>query len=268
MEALTTVLGNDDLLISVLAHADIVALGTAAKVSRRFREASAAEVLWEPLCAQRWATKAKRYHLTPARRAELVAMGLGWKDQYKRHEEDGRRRWLKNEAELSSLTFDFRFRMSMQSVDSVRFRFEADGHVSGHPNGLTYDWTLTHPSLQHGPHQTVTLGQFPPARVERLPSWHWVVSNPNVVCCSAVEDYPRGTPASMLLPLDGQQEGRTAVTLPDGRVVMLPAHEYAQYAHVVQMLQQLDIPGQGPFYDSDGSCSNFGPSDDSDHASD
>ena len=131
-------LDDADLLLSILAHADIRDLGTAAQVARRCCEAAGADALWEALCAQRWATKAKRYHLTPARRAELGATGLGWREQYKRHEADGRRTRLKDEAELTSLTFDFRFRMSMQSVASVNFRFEADGHVSGHPNGLTY----------------------------------------------------------------------------------------------------------------------------------
>ena len=50
--------------------------------------------------------------------------------------------------------------------------------MSGHPNALTYPWTL----LEGG--QGVQLGQFPAARVTRLQDWHWAVANPNVVLVS------------------------------------------------------------------------------------
>ena len=49
---------------------------------------------------------------------------------------------------------------------------------------------------------------------------------------------------------------------------MLPAHEYAQYAQVVQMLQQLEIPGHRDLMHLepvDDAESNFDPSDDSEN---
>ena len=62
--------------------------------------------------------------------------------------------------------------MEIDDVQSTTFRFESDGRVSGHPNGLTYHWTLTDNADGE---QLVRLGNFPAARVKRLKTWQWLM---------------------------------------------------------------------------------------------
>ena len=166
-------LANEDLRLAILVWLETPAdVQSAATVSSAFYETSSSDILWEPLCEKRWLTKACRFHLTPARRAELLTAGLSWKEQYRLHEIDGRRQRFRDAEELSTHTFDFRFRMEIDDVQSTTFRFESDGRVSGHPNGLTYHWTLTDNADGE---QLVRLGNFPAARVKRLKTWQWLM---------------------------------------------------------------------------------------------
>jgi len=103
---------------------------------------------------------------------------MSWRNRYIFAEKDGRRTYFLNKKEVSTLVFDCRYRSQPQMPSSTNFRFEADGRISGHPSGLQYDWDL----LDSG--RTITLGLFPPARVRRLKSWAWAVTNPNIVCIS------------------------------------------------------------------------------------
>ena len=231
-----------DLLICICRCVDSVAtVAAAAQTCSAFSEACSSDAVWEPLCARRWATKARRYHLMPARRSELLAAGLSWREQFRRHEMDARRVEI-SAQELASLTFDFRFRFHGPTIGpaSTTFRFGADGRVSGHPNGLTYEWRLL--TTDRG-QQRVQLGRFPPACVSRLSSWHWVVANPNVMLCSAAEDgHPHGTPPELLAELlDADRapnpRGGTAVTMPGGGMFMLPMDEYEQLMRLMGMMQ-------------------------------
>ena len=171
---------GDAELLNVLAFIRTSELvRVAGRVSRYFRAAARADVLWEPRCAARWATKAHRYHLTPARKAWLLAQGkVPWVEHYARHEIDGRRTHFNSPDEVSALTFDFSFRGMPEQTASENFRFGHDGMISGHPNGIMYRWWISRDG------NAVHLGQFPIAKVARMHDWHWAIANGNVVWCS------------------------------------------------------------------------------------
>lgn len=189
---------SGDFLTVLLSSCELSTVHCAGLVSSAWHEVAESSTVWMEMCRRRWATKVSKYHLTPHRKRHL-SLGssvLSWKEQYRLHEEDGKRSCISAE-ELTSLTFDFNFRMMAHTRASQNFRFCSDGHVSGHPNGLTYEWRL----LAAG--NEVALGEFPVAQVQRRTDWGWVVSNPNVVCCSLDDDGDwemRGSSAAALHP--------------------------------------------------------------------
>mmetsp|Transcript_68669 Transcript_68669/g.155597 ORF Transcript_68669/g.155597 Transcript_68669/m.155597 type:complete len:236 (+) Transcript_68669:58-765(+) len=172
---------RDEFLGLVLAHLDLQGVHAATLASQDFCEVGGSDAVWAGLCERRWATKVRSFHLTPRRRALLGATGRRWRDHYREHEVDGLRKTIMPE-ELSSLRFDFTFRMQPHQRAEFNFRFGADSRVHNHPNGLSYVWRVRNLGRQ------VALGPWPLADVTRRADWGWAVSNPNIVCCSIDED--------------------------------------------------------------------------------
>eukprot|EP00434_Breviolum_minutum_P042911 symbB.v1.2.038216.t1/scaffold5876.1/size22837/1 len=149
----------------------------AGAAKRSWRPLAVEDSLWLELCRSFWSTKVKRYHLTRQRQEMLQSSGVSWKELYRQHLLDGTRAWI-TENELSETVWDFTFRLHPEVRASTSFRFDHSGCVAGHPNGLTYKWSLSDDGLK------VELGQFPQAKVLRRNDWGWAISNGNVVCCS------------------------------------------------------------------------------------
>eukprot|EP00613_Pedinella_sp_CCMP2098_P061234 CAMPEP_0171984216 /NCGR_PEP_ID=MMETSP0993-20121228/273711_1 /TAXON_ID=483369 /ORGANISM="non described non described, Strain CCMP2098" /LENGTH=313 /DNA_ID=CAMNT_0012637025 /DNA_START=228 /DNA_END=1167 /DNA_ORIENTATION=- len=181
-----------DLIVSSLAFLQIKDIASI-NVNSMLHAISNSNPLWEQLCASLWATKvipsfpcpspppslqplykALKFHLTPARRESLLAADAegaaetSWKQRCEHSLKDGKRTALTGPKELSSLVFDFRFRAKPEFSVSRNFCFDSgSGRVVGHPNGLTYQWTVNRSG------RVVTLGLFPPAHVRRLKNWGW-----------------------------------------------------------------------------------------------
>ena len=105
--AVATVLSTRDLLELILSWLDHNDLDSVAGVSRQFRAAARSDWLWEARCHSRWARKARRYRLTPARRRTLAGAGKSWRQLFIEHELDGARLHFSGPGELSALTFSF-----------------------------------------------------------------------------------------------------------------------------------------------------------------
>eukprot|EP00930_Biecheleria_cincta_P059045 TRINITY_DN44814_c0_g1_i1.p1 TRINITY_DN44814_c0_g1~~TRINITY_DN44814_c0_g1_i1.p1 ORF type:complete len:260 (+),score=36.44 TRINITY_DN44814_c0_g1_i1:75-854(+) len=174
---LNAVLQQDDLFICVLSFLDVGSIAQTSQACSQCSTGASADVLWLDLCRRHWASKTAQYHLTDDRQAHLSSRSCNWKDHYKEHEEDGKRARITAE-ELSSLTFDFTFRIAPNIRRSCEFQFREDGHVYGHPQGFAYAWKI----LSDG--GRIALGPFPVADVHRRDDWGWVVCNVNIVCCS------------------------------------------------------------------------------------
>mmetsp|Transcript_17045 Transcript_17045/g.34666 ORF Transcript_17045/g.34666 Transcript_17045/m.34666 type:complete len:448 (-) Transcript_17045:153-1496(-) len=175
-----------DLIVSSLAFLQIKDIASI-NVNSMLHAISNSNPLWEQLCASLWATKHSQFHLTPARRESLLAADAegaaetSWKQRCEHSLKDGKRTALTGPKELSSLVFDFRFRAKPEFSVSRNFCFDSEsGRVVGHPNGLTYQWTVNRSG------RVVTLGLFPPAHVRRLKNWGWALVNPNIVLVSTV----------------------------------------------------------------------------------
>mmetsp|Transcript_17041 Transcript_17041/g.34654 ORF Transcript_17041/g.34654 Transcript_17041/m.34654 type:complete len:462 (-) Transcript_17041:153-1538(-) len=173
-----------DLIVSSLAFLQIKDIASI-NVNSMLHAISNSNPLWEQLCASLWATKHSQFHLTPARRESLLAADAegaaetSWKQRCEHSLKDGKRTALTGPKELSSLVFDFRFRAKPEFSVSRNFCFDSgSGRVVGHPNGLTYQWTVNRSG------RVVTLGLFPPAHVRRLKNWGWALVNPNIVLVS------------------------------------------------------------------------------------
>ena len=171
---------TDDFLHS-LSFLNVTELGLSAAVTPSWNASACHDILWLELCRRFWSTKARNFHLTSARLSKLQSRACSWKEQYRHHLEDGSRKHI-TYLELTSLIWDFTFRLHPQVRASSAFRFDASGHVSGHPNGLTYAWQLS----DNG--RRVELGQFPQAKVIRRADWGWAIANSNIVCCSLEEE--------------------------------------------------------------------------------
>jgi hypothetical protein len=143
---------RDELLVVCVSYLGLEDLCRACTVSSDFRRACCDEDIWESLCQKQWATKVKKYHLTPERRSFMVTVGRAagaectgsgpvfWKQAYRSHEADGRMRPITS-SELSAIFFDFTFREDPDlNAQSRSFRFLENGFVTGHPNGLEYEW--------------------------------------------------------------------------------------------------------------------------------
>jgi hypothetical protein len=155
---------SDDMLLYICQYLQINDSQIFSQVSKVSREICTSEAMWEMFCHIHWQTKISKYHLTSERRHELKKLYADstWHEIYDLVEDEGSRQFFMNEEELSKLTFDYRYRCEPDKSMSLRFKFNSDHHVSGHPNHLTYEWKLT----DRG--KTVKLGLFPPARVRRL----------------------------------------------------------------------------------------------------
>ena len=152
-----------------------------AAVSISWNVLASHDMLWLELCRRLWSTKAGCFHLTPARLMKLQSKGHSWKEQYRKHLEDGSRNCLTMQ-EITTLVWDFTFRLRPEARASTSFRFDMSGYVCGHPNGLTYSWRLSDDGRR------VELGQFPQARVIRRADWGWAIANSNIVCCSLEDE--------------------------------------------------------------------------------
>lgn len=137
--------------------------------------------------------------------------GIWWRNQYLFNEYDSKRNYLIPE-ELTSMKFDFRFwlleyywgqenrlRTGLKRSITTNFQFSPTtdddlsvichhGLLHNHPsNRDDLEWFLDidGQGLQWGkmPHL------WPKARVTRLPSWGWQISNPNV-CLRAIDEIP------------------------------------------------------------------------------
>lgn len=161
-----------ELIGAALAFLEAAELDLARGLCSWLCQAGSTDALWQPLCARRWAGKS-RAATAPWRDP---ALALPWRARFVGAELGRRRCHFEAPAELHALAFDFRFRSHPEEPQGRAFRLNADGRVSGHPNGLTYDWEL----LDGG--RGVRLGQYPAARVRRLASWGWALCNPNIVC--------------------------------------------------------------------------------------
>jgi hypothetical protein len=100
---------RDELLIVCVSFLGEEDIRIACAVSKGFRTACCDEGIWEGLCRERWATKVRKFLLTPERRSEILALGPGdgvesrvgdgvlspdlglWKRLYREHEIDGAR---------------------------------------------------------------------------------------------------------------------------------------------------------------------------------
>ena len=167
--------------LHALSCLDVRDLCTNAAVSICWNVLACHDMLWLELCRRLWSTKVCCFHLTAARLMKLQSNGHSWKEQYKQHLEDGARNCITMQ-ELTTLVWDFTFRLHPQARASASFRFDMSGHVSGHPNGLTYSWRLSDDGRR------VELGQFPQARVIRRADWGWAIANSNIVCCSLEDE--------------------------------------------------------------------------------
>ena len=134
---------EDELLNYTLGFSSISTVGAASATSRAFASAGYSESVWEKLCERRWRTKERRFHLTEARRAELLedpgATGATWRDRYRYFENDGFRTFFRSPVELAALTFDCRFRAHPDAPASLNFKFnlERDGEAELHPREVT-----------------------------------------------------------------------------------------------------------------------------------
>ena len=213
-------LGDAEILsLGVLSYVDAQDLALrAGLVSQRFRHAAAQDMLWEPLCVRHWATKARRYHLTPERRAALLGAGAAttWAQRYADAEIDGRRSCFNSPDEVSELTFDFSFRGMPDQTASECFKFGSNGTIAGHPNGITYHWALGADGT------TVHLGEFPRAKVTRLHDWHWAVANGNVVWCSLDDPEPEPTLAEDVAKEGGGAHSSSSAAAASAAAAELP----------------------------------------------
>eukprot|EP00928_Gymnodinium_smaydae_P038470 TRINITY_DN26534_c0_g1_i1.p1 TRINITY_DN26534_c0_g1~~TRINITY_DN26534_c0_g1_i1.p1 ORF type:complete len:233 (-),score=25.87 TRINITY_DN26534_c0_g1_i1:210-908(-) len=179
---------RDEFIIVALSFLESTsACAAATAASRTWQAAADSSLVWEVLCEACWGKKVSAFHLTSGRRRKLAESHKTWKEHYRDHLLDGRRASITRD-ELCACTFDFTFRLDpFHRVASRSFRFGLDGRVSGHPNGLTYDWELS----EDGRH--VALGQFPVGTVHRRPDWGWAIANVNIVCHSldALDVYVR-----------------------------------------------------------------------------
>ncbi|CAJ1445242.1 unnamed protein product [Effrenium voratum] len=161
-----------ELLHRCLGFCGAAEAGAAEGACRAWRdgESGEREALWRELCRRCWATKV-------GFRCTEQLRGRTWKENYRHFLEDGQRQQITRE-ELTGLVWDFTFRLHPERRASSCFRFEECGQVANHPNGLTYEWSLS----DDGRH--VALGQFPQARVTRRRDWGWAIANGNIICCS------------------------------------------------------------------------------------
>jgi hypothetical protein len=104
---------RDELLIVCVSFLGEEDIRLCCAVSKGFRTACCDEGIWEGLCREQWATKVRKFHLTPERRSKLLTsspdsgpggegesrvgdvvgspdLGL-WKRLYREHEIDGAR---------------------------------------------------------------------------------------------------------------------------------------------------------------------------------
>ena len=213
-----TVFPQTDDFIHALSFLDVKDLGVNAAVSASWNAAACHDMLWLEHCRRCWSTKACSFHLTAARLSKLQSRGRSWKEQYRHHVEDGSRACITRE-ELTSLVWDFTFRLHPQVRASTTFRFEISGHVAGHPNGLTYAWQLSDDGRR------VELGKFPQARVIRRADWGWAIANSNIVCCSLEEE-------------DLSGEGSASVLHPE----LFSLDQLGPSLQLVHMLMRLQAP--------------------------
>lgn len=239
-------------MLQLAFNLDVACVDRSRALCRAMRHFFAADILWEPLCCHRWREKSKG----AVKKFRESKCTMGWRQRFLAAEVDSRRSFLTSAEELHSLRFDFRFRAQPHLVHTRNFRFHTDGLVYGHPNpDLHYSWSIR----RNGNY--VRLGPFPPARVRRTKTWGWALCNPNVVCVSVDDDsnddgdaddvVRRGAEPHEDAGLvrrnaelferdswrsDGLEEDagassdddggdqHRAVRLPDGRIMVLPAH--------------------------------------------
>ena len=224
---------------AIVACLEVADVEHARASSFSMKHVCSSDGIWRTFATNHWKTKSMA--ATRRFRDGLSDECTSWRERYIQAELDGRRSRI-TQLELTSLTFDFRFRFHPTEPQSEDFRFGSSGHVSGHPNGLTYKWRL----LEGGSY--VQLGDFPRARVRRLASWGWALCNPNVVLLSLEEpgtgnsddaDYGPTHAASITStshrdqaaivqensevfePMD-HDDGMVQVQLADGRTAIIP----------------------------------------------
>lgn len=144
--------------------------------------------LWLPLCRQRWAMKAPRFHLTAEREAAVLAdpySSASWFDAYRQAEEDGAREFIFRD-ELTQLKFQFHWRRFFGQAASTNFCFEESGFTSGHPFNGRFSWVLDDlgVGIQWGPAQDM----FPKGFVSRRADWSWRIENVSAVLIEAEVD--------------------------------------------------------------------------------
>jgi hypothetical protein len=174
---------HGDVLLLVFRFLDARGLLLSALgVRELWHSVAKADELWLPLCRQRWATKAPRFHLTAEKEAAaILADPYGppsWFDAYREAEEDGAREFIFRD-ELTQLKFQFHWRRFNGQAASSKFRFDEDGFTSGHPFNSRFPWVLDDlgVGIQWGPSQDM----FPKGFVSRLADWSWRIENVNAV---------------------------------------------------------------------------------------
>lgn len=178
---------HGDMLILVFRFLDARGLlSSAMGVRELWHSAAKEDELWLPLCRQRWATKAPRFHLSAEIEATALITGpsgaASWFDAYREAEEDGAREFIFRD-ELTQLKFQFQWRRFNGQAASSNFRFEEDGFTAGHPFNSRFPWVLDDlgVGIQWGPAQDM----FPKGFVSRLADWSWRIENVNAVLIEA-----------------------------------------------------------------------------------
>ena len=99
---------NADVLVGTMHFMVARDINRAMCVSRRYFDIASSDVVWEKVCRAYWASKHQQHW--PRLNMAARPRDRSWRQRYADAERDGRRNFFHSVEELSSLTFDFRFR--------------------------------------------------------------------------------------------------------------------------------------------------------------